>query len=108
MYAFLRRESARGAYAAIVNKGAVEAGAIYIVENLLNGELNLYGPAPQALIDEGISDREFEQTLFHVSESEISECLKRQQNFDPDIWILETECKLGPPALGIIHGLENF
>lgn len=90
-----------------MNKGAVEAGAIYIVENLLTGEMNLYGPAPQAILDEEITDREFELILSGVCESKIAESLKRHQKFDPDIWIIETECRSGPPSIGTIHGLNS-
>ncbi len=99
VHVFIRRETNRGAYATILQKGADEAGAIYIVENPLNNSLNLFGPAPQALIDYDNDERQFEQILEAVSQNDVDEYLAKQKQFDPDIWIVETECRHGPPSL---------
>jgi hypothetical protein len=98
VHVFLRREANRGAFSTVLQKGADEAGAIYIVENPLDATLNLFGPAPQALIDNENDDRQFEQVLESVTQTEIDTYLEKQKNFDPDIWIVETECRTGPPA----------
>lgn len=102
VHVFLRRETARGAYATVISKGASEAGAIYIVENTLADNFNLYGPAPQSLIEEDSDDRKFECLLSTPDESEIETNLTRQRNFDPDIWVIETECRNSPPSIEII------
>ncbi len=102
IFVFLRRESNRGAYATVSKKGAVEAGAIYIIENHLDETYTLFGPAPQSLIDNDNDERKFESVLVLVSEKEISSYIAKQTNFDPDIWVIETECRKGPPSLELI------
>ena len=99
VHVFMRRETNRSAFAAVLKKGAVEAGAIFVVENHLDGSFSLHGPAPQSLIDNETDDRIFETVRHNVSEEEVTAFLDRQQNFDPDIWIIETECRQGPPSL---------
>lgn len=102
VHVFLRREAARGAYATVISKGSTEAGAIYIVENTLAENFNLYGPAPQSLIKEGNDDRKFELIVSSSVESEIETNLTRQRKFDPDIWVIETECRDCPPSIDIV------
>ena len=98
VHVFLRREVNRGAFATVLKKGADEAGAIFIIENPLNKTLNLYGPAPQAIIDSDDDDRQFERLLTAVDQLGIDSYLAKQKNFDPDIWIVEVECREGPPS----------
>lgn len=98
VHVFLRREVNRGAFATVLKKGSDEAGAIFIIENPLDTTLNLFGPAPQAMIDADDDDRQFEQLLTAVGQSEIDSYLDKQKNFDPDIWIVEVECREGPPS----------
>jgi len=102
IFVFLRRESNRGAYATVSKKGAVEAGAIYIIENHLNETYTLYGPAPQSLIDNENDDRKFEPVLVLVPEQDVASYIAKQANFDPDIWVIETECRKGPPSLELV------
>ena len=100
-HVFVRRETTRGAIATLHQKGALEAGAIYIIENLLNETFSLYGPAPQSLINDGNDDRKFETIMNAVCESKIDAYIDKQKNFDPDIWIIETQCRQGPPSISI-------
>jgi hypothetical protein len=101
VHVFVRRETNRGAFATIIEIGAVEAGAIYILENPMDGTFTLYGPAPQSLIGEEDDDRIFEIVLVGVCESDIDAYLAKQKKFDPDIWIVETQCRQGPPTISI-------
>ena len=105
VHIFIRREANRGAIATVLKKGAVEAGAIYIMENPLDGTNTLYGPAPQSLIADDDDDRIFETLLIAVNEDKIDSYLEKQKNFDPDIWILETQCRQGPPTISIKNGI---
>ena len=101
VHVFLRRETARGAFTTVINKGATEAGTIFIVEDPLTSNFNLYGPAPQSLLSQGDDDRKFEPVLDNVSEKEVDDYLARQKNFDPDIWVIETQCRQGPPSIDL-------
>ena len=90
--AVIRRAQAAGAFVTIVNKGAAEAGAIFVVVNDLAGGNRLYAPAPQTDYSaDGVAERQFECVLDSVSTPEIDEKLARERSFDPDIWIIEIE-----------------
>lgn len=99
--AFLRREAAEGAYAAISKKGAAEAGAIFVVHDHLDGALSVYGPAPQADFtdEESAAGRRFELVHERAAPAAAREWLDRQMRFDSDCWIVETERRHGKPAL---------
>ncbi len=103
VHVFVRREANRGAFVTVQKKGAVEAGAIYVIENRLDGAFFLYGPAPQSLIDDESDDRLFETIRSYASEDDIDIYLAKQKNFDPDIWIIETECRQGPPSMNLAN-----
>lgn len=99
---FMRTESARGAYVSVIKSGAQQAGAIFIIQNHLNSMLNLYAPAPQALMGElDNDDRKFECVLDNVSQQVIDDYLEKQKNFDPDLWIIETESGSGEISLSL-------
>lgn len=101
--AFMRRETARGAFVVAAKKGAQQAGAVFVVHNHLDNTATLYGPAPQAYFDEEDSgDRKFEQLLSAKPTSEVDQYLEKQQNFDPDLWIIETESGEGMPSLDLV------
>lgn len=90
--ALLRRASNAGAFCVIMKKGAVEAGAIFIVARLGGNDFDLFSPALQSSYEEtDISDRSFEKTLTAVSDIQIEEQLSKEQKFDSDIWIVEVE-----------------
>ncbi|MCW2307912.1 DUF1491 family protein [Rhodobium gokarnense] len=94
--AYVRRCFAGGAMAAICRRGAEAAGAIYLKINRLDGSFDLYGPAPQAMFDEERPrDRRFEALKTGVAEPEVDGLLDREQDFDPDIWVVEVEDRQG-------------
>lgn len=90
--AFLRAETASGAYAAVLRRGADQAGAIFIVHNRLDASYTVYAPAPQAAFEPGADgDRRFEQVAEGVDEAQLRTYLDRQIAFDSDCWIVEVE-----------------
>lgn len=90
--AYLRRCFAEGAMATVVRRGAEDAGAIFVIVNRLDGSFDLYGPAPQAAIDEvRPRDRRFERVCDGLAEEAVDMRLDRERNFDPDIWVVEIE-----------------
>ena len=95
--AYVRRCHVEGTFAALVKRGAEEAGAIYIKLNRLDGTGTLYGPAPQTAFDAAApTGRIFTIVLGRqgpAPEAEIDARLKREIGFDPDIWIVEIEDK---------------
>lgn len=99
--AFMRREQADGVFAALLRKGSREAGAIFVVQNHLNGNCTVWAPAPQtAFMDADLpAGRLFEKVKDAVAEVEARQWLDRQISFDPDCWIVETERRSGEPDL---------
>ena len=94
--AYVRRCHGEGAFAAVRRRGAEEAGAIFIKVSRLDGNADLYGPAPQSAFDEARpSERFFNLALGEKPESDIEAYLTRQIRFDPDLWIVEVEDRAG-------------
>ena len=89
--ALVRRVFNAGGFAAVVNRGATEAGAIFVVHRSRDGTCRLYGPAAQTSYDEsGPQDRQF--ALFLEGDEEaVAARLDKERRFDPDLWVLEIE-----------------
>jgi hypothetical protein len=94
---YLRRVMAGGAYVVVRRKGAPEAGAIFIRIDRLDGSSVLFGPAPQAALDDDNSDRRF--VRMHDAEfidgAAVEARLAKEMRFDPDLWIVEVEDRAG-------------
>ena len=88
----IRRVSNAGAFCVVVQKGAVEAGAIFLIIRGDEGGFDLLSPALQMSYGEDqTSERFFEERLSSVKEAEIEAQLTKEKNFDADIWIIEIE-----------------
>jgi hypothetical protein len=90
--ALVRRVFSAGEYAAVLRKGAAEAGAIFVLQRRRDGRATLYAPAPQSFFDDGEQDgRLFEQRLDSNDPGEIDALIEREVRFDPDCWVVELE-----------------
>jgi len=89
----LRRVQSAGGFAAVLRRGATEAGAIFVVLRSRLGEMKLYGPAPQiAYEEEGKpQDRFFSEMLGAADEEALKARLDKEMRFDPDLWVVEIE-----------------
>jgi len=82
---------AAGGFAAVIKRGAAEAGAIFVMTRNRLGEATLYGPAPQASYDTGKpQDRRF-QLILQDNAEKIEARIAREERFDPDLWVVELE-----------------
>ena len=99
---FMRRESERGAYVTVVRKGAQQAGAVFVLHEKAGRLFDVYGPAPQSFVEEGLSERRFERVREAVPEDEANLYLERQRDFDPDLWIVETRSGRGEISLEVV------
>lgn len=89
--ALVRRVFGAGDFAAVLNKGAAEAGAVHIIVRDRMGNASLYRPAPQALYDDARpQDRRFE-AAGELQWDAIEAWLQKERRFDPDIWVVELE-----------------
>ncbi|GCA48939.1 DUF1491 family protein [Sinorhizobium meliloti] len=88
----LRNAFGRGGYAAVLRKGAEDAGAIFIRQRGRSGYETLYAPAPQNFFDEeGDTSRRFEVRLRGAEADAVERALSSEIRFDPDCWIVELE-----------------
>lgn len=94
--ALIRRAQVKGAFGYLRRRGAPEAGAIFVRIDRLDGAAALYGPAPQSDIDES-GERRFERMHKEdwVESARVEERLRREIEFDPDLWIVEIEDRAG-------------
>jgi hypothetical protein len=92
--AYVRRCHGEGAFAVVRRRGAAEAGAIFIVLDRLNGENDLYGPAPQSEAG-AVIGRSFERLAERVDGLSVEERLARELRFDSDVWIVAVEDRDG-------------
>jgi hypothetical protein len=94
--ALIRRYHGAGAIVTVARRGAAEAGAIFVIVDKLEGNADLYGPAPQASFDEtGPSDRRFQRVATAASHDAVAERLDREVRFDPDLWVVAVEDREG-------------
>ncbi|SDT98581.1 DUF1491 family protein [Stappia sp. ES.058] len=94
--ALVRRCFSENAYASIVSKGALEAGAIYIVVDRRDGCFDLYGPAPQSAFEGATpGSRLFEVLLTFADKDDVDRRLASERRMDPDVWIVEIEDREG-------------
>ena len=94
--AHLRRCAVAGVDAVLRRRGAAEAGAIFVKLDRLDGTANLYGPAPQALLDdEAAGGRLFAPILEAAPALDVEERMRREIRFDPDLWWIEIEDRAG-------------
>jgi hypothetical protein len=95
--AYIRQCGIEGVFAGLRRRGGAEAGAIFIVVDLLDGTGVIYGPAPQTSYEEGPAERAF--TRLHkapvLERPEIEARLEKEIAFDSDCWIVEVEDREG-------------
>lgn len=99
--AYIRRCAAENVPAIVVKRGHDEAGAIFIEIDRLDGTLDLYGPAPAGLAE--IEAQRFWVACFGgeaKDEQAVNAYLARQEEFDPDLWVIAVEDKQGRHFLG--------
>lgn len=98
--AYIRAAQAAGDFAVLRKRGATEAGAIFIIVDDMKGNVSLFGPAPQAGLDD-VSDRTFECLLEASDPLTINDRLEKEKRFDPDFWVVEREAHSGNHGLRV-------
>lgn len=98
--ALVRRVFSGGGFAAVIKRGAAEAGAVFVVMRDRMGAAALFGPAPQTSYDTARPDDRFFIRHDLVDEQALEARLDKEKRFDPDIWVVEIE-----PGQG---GIEEY
>ncbi|APH71516.1 DUF1491 family protein [Aquibium oceanicum] len=96
----IRRVFGEGGFAAVMRKGAAEAGAVFIVIRGREGDSTLLGPAPQSGYDEKRpGGRQFVVLEEKLEEDGLSARITREARFDPDVWFVELDTPRLPEDL---------
>ncbi|MFK7902134.1 MAG: DUF1491 family protein [Nitratireductor sp.] len=106
--ALIRSESSKGAFCTILNKGAEEAGAIFICHNKSRDNSDFYGPVSQSVLPQDhASDRYFEVLKTGLADAQVSQFIEKQMKFDTDIWVVEIETPQALEDLNILSQDES-
>ena len=94
--AYIRRCQVENVPAVLRRRGSAEAGAIFVKVDRLDGTCALYGPAPQAALDEDAGRRFVRlHATATIASAMAEERLARELRFDSDLWIVEAEDRGG-------------
>jgi hypothetical protein len=99
--AHLRRCALAGIDAVLRRRGAAEAGAIFVTVDRLDGSVDLYGPAPQSLLEDDVIGRLFAPILTDKAPPDIEARMARELKFDPDLWWLSIDDRAGRHLLDL-------
>lgn len=100
-----RRAEAAGAYVSIARRGAEEAGTVFVLVDRRDGNVDLYGPAPQSVFDDKRpADRLFVRVAEVNTAAEASSRLANEVRFDPDLWVIDIDDRQGRSFVDIIEG----
>jgi hypothetical protein len=100
--AFVRRHNDIGHMCVVARRGDPLAGQIFVEVDHLNGEVSLYTPAPATALDEGSEDRLFQLRFDHVDPQQVRDRILREQDFDPDLWVVSLELRGGDLGLELV------
>lgn len=99
--AHLRQCRLDGRDALLRRRGAAEAGAVFVTVERLDGTADLYGPAPQSLIEGDEGGRMFGLILAARPVADVEARIAREVAFDPDLWWLTVEDRDGRSGLDL-------
>ena len=95
--ALVRRVFGAGGFAAVVKRGAMEAGAVFVMARDRLGGTTLFGPAPQTSYDSARPDERLFTIVGAGEDVDALEArLEREKRFDADIWVVEIEAGAVP------------
>lgn len=99
--AFVRRHNDIGHFCVVSRRGDPIAGQIFVEVDHLNGEVSLYTPAPAASLGDNDEDRVFQLRFDHVEPDKVRDRIAREQDFDPDLWVVSLELRSGELGLEV-------
>ena len=90
--AHLRRCFGQGLTGVVAQRGAEEAGSVFVRVILRDGTVRLFGPAPGPAFDESGRRRfHLRLTAAHHEAQSVDAMIAREVRFDPDLWVLDID-----------------
>ena len=93
--AYMARLQAEGIAVYVARKGDATAGAVIVKLATMDGQATAF----QRSFDLMSGERAW-VTLAEGAEADVDAALERQKSFDPDLWVIEVEDRLGRHMLG--------
>ena len=100
--AFVRRHNDIGHICVVSRHGDPVAGQIFVEVDHLNGTESLYVPAPMTARGDDTESRLFSLRLDRVEPMRLRERVLREQEFDPDLWVVSLEMRSGDLGLQVV------
>lgn len=100
--AFVRRHNDIGHICVVTRQGDPIAGQIFVVVDHLNGTESLYVPAPMTARGDDTESRLFALRLERAEPQAVLERVLREQDFDPDLWVVSLEMRSGDLGLEVV------
>ena len=97
--AHLRRCAHEGVDAVLRRRGSPEAGAVFVSVDRLDGRIDLFGPAPQSLVQDEPHGRRFAAIMMGGPAADVEARMGREIGFDPDLWWLSIDDREGRSLL---------
>ncbi|SER20355.1 hypothetical protein SAMN05216548_11322 [Faunimonas pinastri] len=97
----IRRAQQAGAFATIARKGASESGAIFVAVYRPDRSIDLYAPAPQAMLDDD-GERRFMPVLAGADALAVADRMDSETRFDSDLWQVDIDDNEGRPFIEVI------
>lgn len=105
--AHLRRCAHEGVDAVLRRRGSPEAGAIFVSVDRLDGRIDLFGPAPQSLLQDDQPGRSFAEIMSGRPAADIESRMNREIGFDPDLWWISIDDREGRSLLELASSSPN-
>ena len=88
----IRRVNGAGGFAAVLRKGADEAGAIHVLMRQGKNGLAFYRPAMQLSYDaQTTGGRLFQLDRSVTDDQSVTNFIDKESRFDPDFWVVELD-----------------
>jgi hypothetical protein len=100
--AFVRRHNDLGNMCVVSRRGDPIAGQVFIEVDHLDGSYSLFTPAPLLSRDDSAA-LVFQRRFSHVEPQIVRDRIAREQDFDPDLWVLSLDLRGDDPGIDLVN-----
>jgi len=99
--AFVRRHNDLGHICVVARRGDAIAGQIFIEVDHLDGTVSLFTPASTAASQDS-AGRWFQKRYARVEPQQVRDRIKREAEFDPDLWVISLDLRGDDPGIDVL------